>query len=336
MGVEHPYYLEPGFGGWEENVNKGASVPAHVKSSDAKIREGTVKYAMLETCKATPRYLKPFADIIEAHFTHYKEDILREVKAWGKMDRVKRQMQGAITQLQEELGKLKEPATDTTKEAPAEAAAAAAGGKGGSSNGEDPFVAQKRKGMEEAAKRGDYVTAGQLQAELQYLHVKGVDAMVASKRHEMEAAAAEGDYITAGQLQQQVQYLERHKRRLQELPRRMFEAAAQQDFVRAGRFQEQYQILLDSNNDAGSDSAKSSAAANPAAMWDQGAMGPSYTYFSNLPFSGAAGAALEAGLATSTTAALHGANDDGEDPASAATGFGVPSYEPAFDYDAKF
>ena len=114
LGVEHPYYLEPGFGGWEESVNKGAPVPPHVKSSDSKIREGTVKYAMLETCKATPRYLQAFVDIITAHFTHHKESILAEVRTWGKIDRAKRQLQTAITQLQEEFSKLKQDSSSTT------------------------------------------------------------------------------------------------------------------------------------------------------------------------------------------------------------------------------
>ena len=298
---------------------------------------------MLETCKATPRYLKPFDEIIQAHFTHYKDAILNEVKTWGKTDRNRRHLQAAVVQLQEEFSKLKDSPKaaltgddkDDTKEGPAGATGKV------TNNGQDREITKKRLAMEEAAKRGDFVTAGQLQAELQYLQVKGVDAMVTVKRQEMEAAAKEGDYITAGHLQQRVQYLERHKRRLQELPRRMFEAAAQQDFVRAGRFQEQYQILLDSNNDVGSDSAKSGAASNPAAMWDQGAVGPSYTFFSSLPFAGAAGAALEplgagAGLSSAATAFHGGQDEDVGDAASAAAGFPPPSYESTFDFDGKF
>uniref|UniRef100_A0A7S3KY03 UBC core domain-containing protein n=1 Tax=Amphora coffeiformis TaxID=265554 RepID=A0A7S3KY03_9STRA len=298
LGVEHPYYLEPGFGGWEESIvnHKGAHVPPHVKSSDAKIREGTVKYAMLETCKATPRYLHAFQDVITAHFTHHKESILKEVRGWGKIDRAKRPLQQAIAQLQEEFAKLKDD--DSTKKAPVlKGGSGKASANGSGDNGEDPYIATKRHAMEQAATNGDFVTAGQLQAEIQFIQSKGVDALVAVKRSEMDEAAAKRDYITAGQLQQRVQYLEQHKRRLQELPRRMFEAAARHDFVRAGRFQEQYQILLDSNDTTDAKTSSSAtAAANPAAMWDQGTEGPSYTFYSSLPVGSAAGFGSAAGL----------------------------------------
>lgn len=295
LGVEHPYYLEPGFGGWEESVSKGATVPPHVKNSDSKIREGTVKFAMLETFKASARYLVPFQDIISIHFSHHKDAILNEVRAWGRIDRVKRSLQKAISQLQEEFEKIISPeGGKTATEETLVAGDDSKSSKKVKENGEDPIIIAKRSAMEEAAGKGDYVTAGQLQSELQYLQVRGVDAMVSTKRSEMEQAASKGDYITAGRLQQRVQYLEQHRRRLQDLPRRMFEAAAKQDYVRAGRFQEQYQILLDSNETT---DPKSGASANPVAMWDQGPAAPSYTFFSSsmagLPVSSLAGGGLK-------------------------------------------
>ena len=328
FGVEHPYYLEPGFGGWEEPSSttnkKGVPVPPHVKSSNAKIREGTVKYAMLETCRVTPRYLRPFSDVISAHFAHHKEAIVREVRDWGKSDRSKRSLQQAIGQLQEQFTKLQD--VSSTKEAPMTMTgdSVKAGANGSGNNGEDPFIASKRHDMEQAAAEGNYVTAGQLQAEIQFIQTKGVDALVATKRGEMEEAAAKRDYITAGQLQQRVQYLEQHNRRLKELPRRMFEAAAKHDFVRAGRFQEQYQILLDSN-DVTDPKSSSFDAASPAAMWDQGAEGgPSYTFLSSLPTGFSSGAGFGSTLPKPITT-LHGHTDDGVDIAKPAK---FPYYPP--------
>ena len=68
LGAEHPYYLEPGHGGWEGTVKEGSFqrtghllktggivhedfVPRHVAIYENKLRIGTVRYAMLDMLK---------------------------------------------------------------------------------------------------------------------------------------------------------------------------------------------------------------------------------------------------------------------------------------------
>ena len=271
LGVEHPYYLEPGFGGWGESTNKmpdkSGYVPGQVKVADFKIRLGTIKYAMLEMCRAEsrPKYLAPFAEIIDAHFTHHRNSIIQQLTQWCNPNGLNLSMQtfkAKAAELKQILNQMP-GATPPTKGSPVAAATNGFDGK-------KSVILVKQEAMEDAVKRGDYVTAGQLQTEIEYVRNRGVDAMIASHRKEMEESASRGDYINAGKLQHRVKYLEQHRHRLQELPRRMFQAAAQLDYTRAGRFQEQYQILLDAANDDPFAKSGPTAQAHPSAMWDQG------------------------------------------------------------------
>ena len=105
LGVEHPYYLEPGHGGWEgkirsegeftkkghtlagHTVTEEIGVPPNVVMFEDKIRVGTARYAMLEPLKyaLTPRKngsLEAFAPIIQAHFKESAYAILTEVRSW--------------------------------------------------------------------------------------------------------------------------------------------------------------------------------------------------------------------------------------------------------------
>mmetsp|Transcript_27180 Transcript_27180/g.61949 ORF Transcript_27180/g.61949 Transcript_27180/m.61949 type:complete len:1130 (-) Transcript_27180:90-3479(-) len=105
LGVEHPFFLEPGHGGWEgkikaegEFTKKGHTLAGHTVTEEVglplnvvmfedKIRIGTARYAMLEPLKyaLTPRKngsLEAFASIIQAHFKESAEAILVEVRSW--------------------------------------------------------------------------------------------------------------------------------------------------------------------------------------------------------------------------------------------------------------
>jgi len=121
LGVEHPYFLEPGYGGWEASVKEGdfASVgktlagevvtedlklPSTAWLYEDKIRLGSMRCGMLEplaiasrkieggdvnndddtrvSVKPSMKYLLPFENIIKAHFYHNGEEILLAVKAW--------------------------------------------------------------------------------------------------------------------------------------------------------------------------------------------------------------------------------------------------------------
>jgi len=120
LGVEHPYFLEPGYGGWEAKVKEGdfASVgktlsgdvvkedltlPLRAWVYEDNIRIGCIRHSMLEplgiACwkrcndkndnsgkdakiKPAMQYLLPFEDVIKAHFYHNKKEILVAVTAW--------------------------------------------------------------------------------------------------------------------------------------------------------------------------------------------------------------------------------------------------------------
>jgi hypothetical protein len=265
LGVEHPYYLEPGYGGWEGHKN--SSVPPHVKRDEDRMRVGTVKFALLETIKGGPRHLQPFRDVIDAHFFHYRDAITEVTSDWNTSmsspmyGSQGRDIKQSTAELQLVLKNLKDPAGDEStqddskdaEEDPAKPTAKTTGED--EEGGESAEIVSKRRAMEEAVAKQDYVTAGRLQSELQ--HFSSVQSKISSKKKEMDEAASKGDYITAGELQVMVNHLEQNRHLLQDLERRMFDAAAKLDFVRAGRFQEQYKILLDPEG-----SSKAATAAN--------------------------------------------------------------------------
>lgn len=168
-------------------------------------------------------------------------------------------MQGALKSLESALGQLEEPESSAPdaaaavslsssgspaaeeKDAPDSGKPPAAGTGASSAS---PETDAKRREMEAAAAKGDYIAAGRIQAQLE-LSAK-VDDMIAARKKEMDEAAAMKDYVEAGQLQVIVRHLESNRMRLQDLERRMFDYASKQDFVKAGRFQEQYRVLMES------------------------------------------------------------------------------------------
>ena len=134
---------------------------------------------------------------------------------------MKRNMQAAQKGLESALGQLEAPPSATTEKTASvsDAAAtslsatdsAAADGKA-VANAETPETASKRREMEAAAARGDYVTAGSIQAQLS--SSAKVNSMIVSRKKEMDDAAAKKDYVEAGRLQVIVQYLESNRMRL--------------------------------------------------------------------------------------------------------------------------
>lgn len=109
LGVEHPYYLEPGHGGWEGKVKEGdfryegrtlagkrvnyeVGVPNRVVLYEDVLRVGTVKCAMIQPLRAALNTSSgagisedagaTFGDIIQAHFCENKTAILAEVRGW--------------------------------------------------------------------------------------------------------------------------------------------------------------------------------------------------------------------------------------------------------------
>ncbi|KAL7542465.1 hypothetical protein ACHAXR_011803 [Thalassiosira sp. AJA248-18] len=117
LGVEHPYYLEPGHGGWEGKVKEGdfqltgrtlsghevkqeVGVPLQVILYEDVLRVGTVRYAMSQPLRWSmteggrgdsttsmmsgniKNGMEAFGDIIQAHFYENKTAILAEVRNW--------------------------------------------------------------------------------------------------------------------------------------------------------------------------------------------------------------------------------------------------------------
>ena len=125
LGSEHPFFLEPGHGGWEEKVKEGdfmsvgktlsgdtvqeeLKLPPHAWLYEDTIRVGTVRYAMLEplqmvVCKnkksVNPAlaHLLPFEDIIKLHFTHNGANTLGSVADWINASRPSTIRSGGMT-----------------------------------------------------------------------------------------------------------------------------------------------------------------------------------------------------------------------------------------------
>jgi ubiquitin-protein ligase len=293
LGVEHPYYLEPGHGGWEGQIKNGhgGNHPPHVKRHEDRIRVGTLKFALLDTLKGGSRFLKPFRDVIDAHFYHHRDAIIQVTHDWKtSMGSVQtREVKQTVANLVQVLKQLEPPEGTKCNDSSAGQAEASskdnASSKRAAKEGEFSVIDVKRREMEEAAANKDFVTAGRLQSEIKYLETDGFKAKITAKRNAMEEAASKKDYITAGELQKEVQHLEQQKHMLIDLETRMFDSAAKLDFVRAGRFQEQYRILLN----PGDDKATSQPAGATAVSSDAGPSyfpsPPSFT-FGSLPAAG--------------------------------------------------
>ena len=110
---EHPYYLEPGHGGWEGTVKEGdfqhtghtlsgasvtqeIGVPIEVILYEDVLRVGTVKHAIVQPIKSSLEKstlmtssndgLEAFSDIILAHFYENRTSVLEEVRSWSDDD----------------------------------------------------------------------------------------------------------------------------------------------------------------------------------------------------------------------------------------------------------
>ena len=97
LGVEHPWYLEPGYGGWEDRGVPGNNAHlSRVTLYEDSLRVATVQYAMAQPLRwslentsksemikldSDPK-LEPFQNIIKAHFFESFASILAEVRSW--------------------------------------------------------------------------------------------------------------------------------------------------------------------------------------------------------------------------------------------------------------
>ena len=62
LGAEHPYYMEPGHGGWENSRNQ--QVNTDVLWYDEEVKWGTAKFAILDQLRTPP---VGFEQIVRTH-----------------------------------------------------------------------------------------------------------------------------------------------------------------------------------------------------------------------------------------------------------------------------
>jgi len=232
LGVVPVVNPKKGSGAAKSGAGSGAQkfVPSNVRSYENGIRMATMKFAIGEYCRdmnrarssgaMNPRsnYLSAFKDIVGAHFWYRKECIKVDGKKWVNMVQTqsqKRKMQAALEGLEVALGQLEEPCAVTVEpmmiepsdkatsnvDAKESATAIAADGSPIS-----PEMSSKCREMEAAAAKGDYITAGRIQSQME-LSTK-VQDLIVSRTKEMDDAAAKKDYVEAGRLQLIVKHLE--------------------------------------------------------------------------------------------------------------------------------
>jgi len=80
LSAEHPYYMEPSYGGWEGTAPKSGHVP-EVQQYDEEVMHGTARYAMADMLKSPP---KGFEDAIREHFLQQRESILETLAMWSE------------------------------------------------------------------------------------------------------------------------------------------------------------------------------------------------------------------------------------------------------------
>jgi ubiquitin-protein ligase len=272
LGVEHPYFLEPGHGGWEGTVKEGQyqvtghtlsgatvkqemGLPAEVVLYEDEIRVGTVKYAMIQALEASfnpsntsYNWLRPFFDIIQAHFYRNQVDILTEVQSWtsdGVLGRNRSELaekgvsalpidsleKSLLPKLEIQLGQVKIP--QILKSPPATSTS----GVASIPSADNDMVEMDMKMPAKRSNLASSSTFSQKRSEL------------ANKKVKMQAAAQSGDFTLAGQLQQELQ-------RLQDIELAMRQAAESGDFIKAGNLQKQLIALSVDDQDAENESVE--------------------------------------------------------------------------------
>mmetsp|Transcript_45717 Transcript_45717/g.126797 ORF Transcript_45717/g.126797 Transcript_45717/m.126797 type:complete len:386 (-) Transcript_45717:340-1497(-) len=104
LGAEHPYYMEPSYGGWEGTAPQSNHVP-EVKVYDEAVYFGTAKWAILEQMKTPP---VGFEEVVMAHFREKKKVIMNCVQVWHDKgtDGLKTKLAPVIEELAAEFAKL--------------------------------------------------------------------------------------------------------------------------------------------------------------------------------------------------------------------------------------
>ncbi|KAL9186499.1 hypothetical protein ACHAXT_005737 [Thalassiosira profunda] len=280
LGVEHPYYLEPGHGGWEGDVKDGkfqvtgqtlagakvqqeVGLPLEVILYEDVLRVGTVKFAMAQhlrqalegTSSGVKSGLEPFSEIILAHFGENRTSILAEVRNWMDDVALGRNRSKALGKNAKGSGVLQ---IDSLRNLlPKLEALLDRASVPQSSDDAEVQMDVEEEDSKPAARpsKEDRKPAASSQPAAK---ASGLDA-VEQKKQEMQDAATKGDFILAGKIQEEVN-------RLEGLQLSMKEAVQQNDFIRAGRLQAQFKALTQGN--ATSTASKVNANQQSTSTWE--------------------------------------------------------------------
>mmetsp|Transcript_17481 Transcript_17481/g.42509 ORF Transcript_17481/g.42509 Transcript_17481/m.42509 type:complete len:1170 (+) Transcript_17481:127-3636(+) len=301
LGCEHPYYLEPGHGGWEGKVKEGdfqtkgqtlsgnvvqeeVGIPQQVVLYEDKLRTGTAKYAMNQHLgwsmfgSKSKTGLEPFYDIIQAHFCENREAIHFEVRNWmndyaygrNRSDGTSKAI-FAIDELSKVLPRLESLFDQLhfpkTKRDDSMATNEEDERKGISAAEQSSLPTKEAAPV--AAARGAVPSGKRAKAESPAVATKrnkndpqlSDNDLIELKRKEMKDAAEKGNFMSAGKLQEEL-------KRLESLRQCMKEAAEMGDFIRAGRLQAQFKALTANESKATKSASHSSSAQQEASIWN--------------------------------------------------------------------
>ena len=271
LGVEHPFYLEPGHGGWEDQIKEGdfasvgqtltgemvkeeVTLPSQVWLYEDNVRVGSMRYAMLEPLDIATRvgdeekvkpalaHLSPFEDIIKAHFYHNGQETLNAVHAWITASRP--------STVSHDRGV--PPVPMGSPPVPNEYPAAVL-------DSLHKLYPKLESSLEkvcpptlEIANKtitpADYPSRLDTSTDAASGKLKGAEdesnkSKVDMLRERMQEAAQNSDFILAGQLQKDLKDIEEHDHQVSDLKAKIEEAASQGDYIRAGEFQAKLKSL---------------------------------------------------------------------------------------------
>ena len=107
FGAEHPYYMEPSYGGWEGDVQGRTEHERRVIDYDEEVMYHNAKYAILETLKAP---YQGFEDVIKTHFRIKQAIIVQTMERWmdnqNYTESFRKRMKAVFEEIRTEFAKL--------------------------------------------------------------------------------------------------------------------------------------------------------------------------------------------------------------------------------------
>jgi baculoviral IAP repeat-containing protein 6 len=103
LGAEHPYYMEPGYGGWEGTIDESSNQD-EVLWYDEEVKWGTAQVAILDQLRNPPR---GFEKVVRKHLLLKRKIIMATLRAWHDKgtENLKTRLAPVIAELEEEFTK---------------------------------------------------------------------------------------------------------------------------------------------------------------------------------------------------------------------------------------